>query len=189
MAMKKAYILGIAGLLALGVTPAKAVMQIDVNNWDGQFSCADQWACDTNPAVGTLQFTAIVGNVEISAWTTIKTYEGEPNLNFSVYNLTDSIQTTIITFGGSDFFDTEKDNWITIPNQDQNVLVTNGGNFTFNYPGEQMRLVQGYGNWDGFTFSTTDALAVATPEPSTWAMLMLGAGLLGMMSRRRRLAA
>lgn len=41
----------------------------------------------------------------------------------------------------------------------------------------------------GFTASSSSTLATSVPEPSTWAMLILGFGMVGYASRRRRLRA
>lgn len=55
--MKKYLLSTVAagGLLALSVTPGNATLQISANINGTIFSCADQAACDTNLAPGTLQ--------------------------------------------------------------------------------------------------------------------------------------
>jgi hypothetical protein len=100
-----------AGALAVVASPAHAVLQIAADINGTVLTCADQQACDTNPAVGTLQIAnqTLVG-VQVLGSAQVQTIAAGPgtfnSLNtssFQINNTTGSPISLTIAVGGTNF--------------------------------------------------------------------------------------
>ena len=104
--------LAAAGLIAGVSAPAHAVLQIAIDVSGVTFDCVDNAACDTNPAVGTLQLatgTAINGVVfdnKIAQSAGTPANAGLDTLNISslsVTNTTNALKTVDVVLSDTDF--------------------------------------------------------------------------------------
>ena len=84
-------VLGVIPFCALA-TPAGAVLQFAVQSAGGvnTFFCADNQACDTNPAVGQLQISQTVGPVTITSTLAVASAGGLSVSTLDIVNNTDS---------------------------------------------------------------------------------------------------
>jgi hypothetical protein len=237
--------LAAVGLIAGFSAPAHAVLQIAADINGAGFFCADNTACDTNPAVGTLQvangtFNGVQVNGSIQSSTGTPANPGIAALStssLSIINATAIAKTIVFAIGDTDFlgpvtqFDsagagtwqladgsTAAMNWYDDPlnRQGADTPIDTPGILLDFFSTTAAGLVDSFSHngsgpvSDAGLFSMTeqgtftltpfaqlvnfgmaeDKVGTA-PEPSTWAMMLLGfagLGLAGYRASRKRVA-
>lgn len=101
-------LLGTAMIVAFGAQPAKAVLQIAAQIGPDSFFCADNTACDTNPAVGVLQVNdTVIDGIEVNGSLQASTKApGFNSLNtgsLSITNTSASSITLVVAVSDTDF--------------------------------------------------------------------------------------
>jgi hypothetical protein len=183
-------LLGVAALLCVGVTstaPANAVTYLyEINAYYG-----NQPASSTNSVIGSFTLDDSIGpasisNVDIQA--TLPVVGGSFSFNF------DQVLEPDVTWnagalwfanhafaaGDTKFFmyfhfDTSLN--------DGSYLIGMGGNPLNPHPSEISVIY--VNDWQGIVGRMTREVAPAVPEPSTWAMMLLGFAGIGFMAHRR----
>lgn len=85
-----------ASLAALMIFPAHATLQIAAQIGPDSFFCADNTACDTNPAVGTIQLNdQIVDGIQVEGSIQVSDHGAFPSLNTSSLDLINTLGSTV----------------------------------------------------------------------------------------------
>lgn len=116
----------LASTLLASIGPANATLQIALQIGPDSFFCGDNQACDTNPAVGTIQVTdQIVDGIQVDGSVQESVHGLFPSLNTSSLDLTNtsaSPVTAIVAVGDNDFSPTR-------------AVFTSAGSGTWQGPG------------------------------------------------------
>jgi hypothetical protein len=158
----------VAGLLAGGSASAATYMSVAPTAADGSISGV--FGNDGGIAKG--EFT----NTFVFTWPSAGTTSGTISSSFTASN--NDLNFTSVTLNGIEFID----------------VLGGPGVTEFRFTSEQMTLagentlvVKGYSPGTSATYSgTTSFTPGAVPEPTTWALMILGMGAAGAALRRRR---
>lgn len=234
--MSKWLFMGVATAALLGAQPAHAVLQIALQVGPDSFLCVDNTACDTNPAVGTVQVgNTLVDGIEVNG-SIQESIHGAvfPTLDTSSLSITNTLGATVIATvavsdtdfkavvarfvtsaggvwvgpsgatttqgwwidaandqGASNAFDTpgtEIDSFSAINTPLTEAFSHNGGTI--------MNLIAPFSLTEQATFTLPAGeellnrgqaiVGIAAPEPSTWAMMGIGFGVMAFFGLRKR---
>ena len=129
---------------------------------------------------------------QVSSFLAVGPTAGQP----ATLNFTSPLSYLSFLWGSPDTYNVltlvTNQNTYTYTAQSLNFAVTNGNQSFSQYvqfaatAGEQIRSVQFTNNTALDAFETANYSITAVPEPATWAMLMLGFGMVGAAARYRR---
>lgn len=184
-------ILGLAAALSFAA-PAQAattVLSEDFESGSGEFTLtgnaylatgATYGPCCGTPPDTTNTFVAFGGNNEASGLATADfstTLGLVYNVTFDYSALGSGTEPLTLTVAGQTF---------TFNPIANNSLVFQSGMFSFTGIGAMTNLVVTSGGVNDVDAIIDNIVVTATPEPATWAMLILGFGAVGVAIRRRR---
>jgi PEP-CTERM motif-containing protein len=231
--------LAAAGLMATVSAPAHATLQVAADVSGATLFCADNQACDLNPAVGvielgdtTLNGVAVNGSIQVSTGTPANPGQDLIDTSsLSVVNTSGAARVATVAVGDTDFSApvgnfhlTASGSWVNAAGS--SILLewfddpanTQGANNAFDAPGTMLGAFTSLGTNPLLSFSTDQTGAVsdrapfsmtiwaqaslspgavllnrgqgevklAIPEPSTWAMMLLGFAGLGYAGYRSK---
>lgn len=153
---------------------------INFNPHSGLYAVDLTGAGNTGPSDGIFQdISTTLGQLyTLTFW--VGNAQGNGTGNSAVYNLTSSTN-LVITLGGSATFDN--------PDQSPGGINWKEFSYTFEASGPTTRIAFLNNTAQGDNYLGLDDVSIAAvPEPSTWAMMILGFAGVGFMTYRRRKA-